>query len=44
MHSFPVVICVCCLCVLTAAGASPALAQEPAYFVTYNHYLEEAQP
>jgi hypothetical protein len=41
MRSFPVFIRVCFLCGLTAAGASPALAQEPGYFVTYTHYLEE---
>src|SRR6202022_1942991 len=41
MRSFPVLIRVCFLCVLTAVGAGPALAQEPGYFVTYNHYLEE---
>jgi hypothetical protein len=29
------------LCLLTIAGASPALAQERPYFVTYTHYLEE---
>jgi hypothetical protein len=29
------------LCLLTLAGASRSLAQEPAYFVTYTHYLEE---
>jgi hypothetical protein len=27
--------------VLAAVGASPAIAQERAYFVTYDHYLEE---
>src|SRR3954463_8896570 len=28
-------------CCLVLAGARPALAQEHAYFVTYDHYLEE---
>jgi hypothetical protein len=41
MGSFTVLIRACVLCLLTAAGASSALAQEPSYFVTYTHYLEE---
>jgi hypothetical protein len=41
MRSFPVLVRASLLCLLTAAGARTALAQEPAYFVTYTHYLEE---
>ncbi len=44
MRSFPVLIILVragLLCLLTMADARTALAQEPAYFVTYTHYLEE---
>jgi hypothetical protein len=41
MRSFPVLVRACFLCLLIADGATSALAQEPAYFVTYTHYLEE---
>jgi hypothetical protein len=41
MRSFPFPVRASVFCVLTVAGASSAFAQEPAYFVTYAHYLEE---
>lgn len=41
MRSFPVFVRACLLCLLMTAGARAACAQEPAYFVTYTHYLEE---
>jgi hypothetical protein len=41
MRSVPVLVRASVLCLLTAGGASSAFAQEPAYFVTYTHYLEE---
>jgi hypothetical protein len=41
MLSFPLLTRTGLLCLLTAVGASSASAQEPAYFVTYSHYLEE---
>jgi len=41
MRSFPFPVRASVFCVLTVAGASSAFAQEPAYFVTYTHYLEE---
>ena len=41
MPSRPLLVRIAALCLLTAARASAVLAQEPAYFVTYSHYLEE---
>jgi hypothetical protein len=41
MRCSPVLIRVTFPFVLILAGASSARAQEPAYFVTYSHYLEE---
>lgn len=41
MHRFRLLVRLAFLCVSIAAGAISAFAQEPAYFVTYNHYLEE---
>jgi hypothetical protein len=42
MRSVPVLVRgASVLCLLIASGASSAFAQEPAYFVTYTHYLEE---
>ena len=41
MRPFPMLVRAALLCVLTFAAGSAALAQEPPYFVTYAHYLEE---
>src|ERR1700687_5879227 len=41
MRALPVLFRAGFLCLLIADGPSSALAQEPAYFVTYTHYLEE---
>ena len=41
MRSFPLLTRVCVVCLLTFFGSRPARAQEPTYFATYSHYLEE---
>jgi hypothetical protein len=41
MRPFSVLVPPYLLCLLTVAGARVASAQEPPYFVTYTHYLEE---